>query len=141
MFLRGSLILIFSLLSFVLHAQKAHTIMVGGALDVAKTDYDSFLKKAQFAAEGHYFFTPQITGSAGVDYWTGGGASLVLGGRWYPSETFFTRVRGLIGQNDFSIGAGWHIQMDEAWRFEAIGDFYFKGEFAIRIGVMHALNF
>jgi len=50
------------------------------------------------------------------------------------------RARGLIGENDLSLGAGWNQPLSESWRFEAIGDFYFTGEFAARLGAVYILR-
>ena len=113
--------------------------MFGAAMDLAKTDYEGILKKAQFSAEGHYFFTRSITASAGFDVWTSDGVSFVVGGRYYPMDNFFTRVRGFIGQNDIALGAGWNQVLNDRWRFEAMADFYFKGEFAMRAGLMYVV--
>lgn len=121
-------------------AQIAKDIIVGGQFDIIKTDNDKFLDKAQFGAEMNYFFTRHITGTAGFDFWTGDDASFILGGRWYPVEDAFIRARGLIGENDLSIGAGWTKPLNEKWKFEAIGDFYFEGEFAIRVGAVYVIR-
>lgn len=114
--------------------------MVGGGFDLIKTDNDGFIQKAQIALEGNYFLTRQFTASAGFDIWTDDGLNFVIGGRWYPVDDFFARIRGIIGDNDISIGAGWNKPITETWRFEAMGDFYFEGEFGIRVGVMYVIR-
>jgi hypothetical protein len=121
-------------------SQIAGDLLLGGYADLVKTDNDGFLGKAQLGVEANYLFSRQFTGTAGIDIWTDEGASFVIGGRWYPAEVFFVRARGLIGENDFSLGAGWHQPFGEQWRFEAIGDFYFSGEFAARVGVAYTLR-
>ena len=121
-------------------AQIAKDIMVSGGFDLVKTDNEGFVRKAQFGVEGNYFLTRKFTASAGVDFWTGDHVSLVLGGRWYPVENVFVRARGLIGENDFSIGGGWTKPINEQWRFEAMGDFYFKVDFAIRVGAVYVIR-
>ncbi len=121
-------------------AQIAKDILVGVGFDLVKTDNEGFGRKAQFGVEGNYFLTRKFTASAGVDFWTGDHVSLVLGGRWYPVENVFVRARGLIGENDFSIGGGWAKPINEQWRFEAMGDFYFKVNFAIRVGVVYVIR-
>jgi hypothetical protein len=121
-------------------AQISKDIMVGGAFDLIKTDNNGFLKKAQFGVEGNYFLTRKFTASAGFDYWTGDNFSLVLGGRWYPVENVFVRARGLIGENDFAIGGGWAKPINESWRFEAMGDFYFRVNFAVRVGAVYVIR-
>lgn len=130
------LVLITSLAS----AQIAKDLMVGASFDIIKTDNDKFLDKAQLGGEINYFFTRHITGTAGFEIWTGDEGSFVLGARWYPIEDAFIRARGLIGENDLSIGGGWAKPLNEKWKFEAIGDFYFEGEFAIRIGGVYVIR-
>lgn len=122
------------------HGQIARDFMFGGAMDLIKTDNDGFLEKAQLGLEGNYFITRQFTASAGLELWTDDDASFMLGARWYPVEEAFVRFRGLIGENDLSIGGGWTKPINDKLRFEAIGDFYFTGEFAIRAGVMYVLR-
>ena len=114
--------------------------MVGGAFDLIKTDNDGVLDKVQLGLEGHYFITRQFTLSLGTEIWTDDDFSLALGGRWFPVEEAFVRVRGLIGENDVSIGGGWTKPINDKFKFEAIGDFYFKGDFAIRAGLMYVIR-
>jgi hypothetical protein len=122
------------------YAQIAKDILVGGSFDVIKTDNNGFVKKAQLGIEGNYFLTRKFTVSAGFEFWTGDNVSLVLGGRWYPVDNVFVRARGLIGENDLAIGGGWAKPINENWRFEAMGDFYFKVDFAIRIGAVYVIR-
>jgi hypothetical protein len=121
-------------------AQIAKDFMVGGGFDLIKTDNDGFLSKGQFASEGHYFVTRQFTLSSGLEIWTGDGLSLTLGARWFPVEEAFIRLRGLIGENDLAIGGGWTKPINDKLKFEAMADFYFEGEFAIRAGVMYVIR-
>jgi hypothetical protein len=137
---RSLLFLIFILASLPLSAQIANDIVVGGGFDLIKTDNDGFVKKAQFGIEGNYFLTRKFTASAGFDFWTGDHVSLVLGGRWYPVDNVFVRARGLIGENDLAIGGGWAKPITENWHFEAMGDFYFKVDFSIRVGVVYLIR-
>ena len=128
------------LLAAFAHGQISKDFMVGGAMDLIKTDNNGFLGKAQFGLEGNYFITRQFTASAGLELWTDDESSFMIGGRWYPVEEAFVRFRGLIGDNDLSIGGGWTKPINDKLRFEAIGDFYFKGEFAIRAGLMYVIR-
>lgn len=114
--------------------------MVGGGFDLIKTDNDGFFNKAQLGTEVNYFLARKFTGTAGIDVWTGDKVSFVIGGRLYPAEHFFARVRGLIGVNDLSMGAGWSKPITENLRFEAIGDFYFKLDFSVRVGVAYVIR-
>ncbi|MDH4092160.1 MAG: hypothetical protein OEV74_09695 [Cyclobacteriaceae bacterium] len=129
-----------SLLAPYVFGQVARDFMVGGGFDLVKTDNEGFVQKAQIGFEGNYFLTRQFTASAGLEFWVNDGVSFAFGGRWYPIENFFTRIRGLVGENDVSIGAGWNKPITATWHFEAIGDFYFKGEFGIRMGLMYIIR-
>ncbi|MBX2969734.1 MAG: hypothetical protein KF803_10220 [Cyclobacteriaceae bacterium] len=121
-------------------AQSSQDFMIGGGLDFLKTDNQEILQKAQFGFEANYFVIRKFTVTAGVELWTERESSFVFGSRWYLADKFFTRFRGLIGQNDFSIGAGGAIPFKRNWRFELIGDFYFDKEFAVRTGVAYVIN-
>jgi hypothetical protein len=136
------MLLVVGLLVIVHHsmAQIAEDLMVGGHFDVVKTDYSNILEKVQFGAEVNYFAAKKITATAGFEYWTEEGISFLVGGRWYPRENAFVRVRGLVGANDLSIGGGWSKPINENLKFEAIGDFYFKFDFAIRVGVVYIMR-
>jgi hypothetical protein len=122
------------------HAQIARDFMIGGGLDMIKTDNNGLLAKGQFGGEGHYFITRDFTLSGGLEGWTNSGVSLTVGTRWYPTENAFVRVRGIIGENDLSIGGGWSKPLNENFRFEAMGDFYFEGDFAVRAGIMYIIR-
>ena len=122
------------------YSQIANDFMIGGGLDLIKTDNDSFMEKAQIGAEFNYFLGRPFTVTGGFEFWTDEDISFVLGGRWYPIEDFFVRARGLIGENDLAIGAGWSKPINEKLRFEAMGDFYFEGEFSIRAGVAYVFR-
>jgi hypothetical protein len=53
----------------------------------------------------------------------------------------FVRFRGLIGANDAAVGAGWAKPLNDTWRFEAIGDFFFgQTEFSVRAGVSYLIK-
>lgn len=121
-------------------AQIAKDFMVGGGLDIVKTDNDGFGSKIQLGIEGNYFITRQFTASVGAELWSSDESSVALGVRWFPIEEAFVRLRGLIGDNDLAIGAGWTKPINSNWKFEALGDFYFEGEFAMRLGVMYVLR-
>lgn len=121
-------------------AQIAHDIIVGGYTDLMKTDYNELLRKAQFGVEGNYFITRDFTATAGFDIWTDDELSFIIGTRWFPVEEAFIRARGYIGQNDLSIGAGWTKPLTPDFKLEAIGDFYFSVDFAIRIGVVYIIR-
>jgi hypothetical protein len=130
-------------LSFIVissFAQIAKDLMFGGGFDLIKTDNNGAFSKAQIGIEANYFIDKQFTGTAGVDIWTDSKTSFVLGGRWYPMDDFFVRARGFIGANDLAIGAGWSKPFKENWKFEAMGDFYFHLDFAVRVGVAYVIR-
>jgi hypothetical protein len=134
-----TLLFLFGVFSFA-SAQIAKDFMVGGGFDLVKSDNDGFGGKIQVGLEGNYFITRQFTASLGAELWSSDESSLALGVRWFPVEEAFVRARGLIGENDLSVGGGWTKPINEKLKFEAIGDFYFEGEFAIRAGIMYILR-
>jgi len=110
-------------------------ILIGAQLDLIKSDYDGYFQKAQIGLEGNYFISNQFTITGGMEFWRREGVTAVLGTRWYPNRDAFIRVRGLFGSfDDISIGGGWAKPITETTRFESIADFYFQGDFSIRIG-------
>jgi hypothetical protein len=121
-------------------AQEARDILIGGQIDLVKTDNTNFASKAQFGFEGNYFLSPAFTATGGFEIWTGNDFSAVVGARWFPTPDAFIRVRGLVGENDISLGAGWTKPLNDILKFEAMGDFYFKGDFAIRTGIVYTLR-
>jgi hypothetical protein len=135
---------VFSILFFlptvVSLGQIAGDYMVGVQLDIVKTDNSGIFDKAQFGAEVNYFVTKSFTGTTGFEIWTGDEVSFLIGARWYPTEDAFIRARGLIGENDLSIGGGWTKPINDRLRFEAIGDFYFKIDFSIRVGLVYIVR-
>lgn len=135
------LAIVFCSLIICTHAQSTHDVLVSGGFDLIKTDFNRFIDKAQLGIEGNYFITRNFSAGTGVEFWTGDVTSFVLGARWYPADHAFVRLRGLIGTNDAAVGAGWAKPIHENWRFEAIGDFYFKEtEFAVRAGVSYIIK-
>ena len=64
-----------------------------------------------------------------------------MGARWYANENIFVRFRGLIGDNDAALGAGWSKALNDSWRLEAMGDYYFNSvQFAARVGVSYIIK-
>jgi len=134
------LLLILSITSSI-HAQSSNDILVIGGFDLIKTDYNSAFDKAQLGVEGNYFIVRNFAAGAGVEIWTEQKSSFVMGMRWYAMDHVFVRFRGLIGANDAAIGGGWAKPINDNWRFEAIGDFYFgQTEFSIRAGVSYIIK-
>ena len=136
-----STLLLFILFILPSYSQSNNDLMIGGSLDLIKTDYNSFLDKAQIGLEANYFVLRHFTAGAGVELWTKQTSSFMMGMRWYPSDQVFLRLRGLIGTNDVSIGGGWVKPINDTWRFEAMGDFYVADtEFAIRAGLSYVIK-
>jgi hypothetical protein len=129
-----------ALISVDSFSQKANDFLVGGALDLIKTDNEGFVQKAQVGGELNYFITRKFTATGGLDIWADNVMSLVVGTRWYPADHFFVRGRVLFGKNDVTLGAGWTKPLGSNFQFEAMGDFYFEGEFAIRAGLMYLIR-
>ena len=121
-------------------AQIAGDLTVGLQADLVKTDNSRLFQKAQFGAEVNYFITKKITATTGFEIWTADEITFLIGGRYYPTPETFIRARGLVGANDVSIGAGWIKPISESLRFEAIGDFYFNIDFAIRGGLIYVIR-
>jgi hypothetical protein len=121
-------------------AQSTTDIMVGGGFDLFKTDNRKLFDKGQVNLEANYFVVRHFAVGAGVELWTANPNSFVMGMRWYADDNFFARLRGLIGANDVSLGVGWSKPILTDWRFEALGDFYFKGDFGLRAGVAYIIK-
>jgi hypothetical protein len=133
-------IFLFVLTSMSAFGQIAGDFMVGFQMDVVKTDNSKVFEKAQFGAELNYFVTRNFVGTTGFEVWTGDDLSFIVGARWFPNADGFVRLRGLIGENDVSLGGGWVKPINEKFRFEAIADFYFKIDFSIRMGIVYVMR-
>lgn len=113
---------------------------MGLQADLVKTDNLNLFRKAQLGFEFHYFASSAITASAGVEVWTGDELSFTIGGRWYAAEHAFISMRALIGENDLVLGSGWAMPLNDHFRFEVSGNFYFSVDFAIRAGIIYVIN-
>lgn len=122
------------------YSQEANDFLVGGAFDLIKTDNEGFVQKAQVGGEFNYFITRKVTATGGLEIWADNAMSAVVGTRFYPIDHFFIRARGLFGKNDLSLGTGWNKPLGNNFRFEAIGDYYFEHEFAVRVGLMYLIR-
>lgn len=121
-------------------AQSVNDLLVGGSIDVIKSDIDNAFEKGQLGFEANYFATRDLSISAGAELWTDDNSSFAFGMRYYFNDQIFMRARGLIGDNDFSIGAGWVKPVWTDFRFEGLADFYFEGTFAIRAGLAYIIR-
>ncbi|QLH34095.1 MAG: hypothetical protein HWD62_18370 [Cyclobacteriaceae bacterium] len=129
------------LASATLQAQSNNDLLLSGGFDLIKTDYARFGDKFQFGAEANYFVVRHFAAGGGLELWTRPQSSFTMGMRYYPLDNFFVRFRGLIGANDVALGGGWSKPLNDTWRFEAMGDFYFgQTEFGIRAGVGYVIK-
>lgn len=131
------LLLVFGAFLFAIpsFSQVAKDILIGGNLDLIKSDQIRYFQNAQGGFEFNYFLSRKLTGTGGVEYWTGSRQfNAIIGGRIYPVPEAFIRIRWVMGANDLSVGGGWAMPIKENWRFEAMGDVYSDGHIAIRAG-------
>lgn len=122
-------------------AQSTKSFVISIGADVVKTDIRNFADKAQAGAELNYYLRRNFTITAGFEYWSSGRESAVLGMRYYPHRNIFARFRGLIGANQVDLGAGYSYPLNEHFKLDAMGDFYFdSAEFAFRFGVSYVIR-
>ena len=135
-----ALLLAFSLTSSLAYGQAAKDILISIQSDLIRSDHDGYFEKVQTAAEGNYFFTPKISATGGLEYWTNENQfSVVIGARWYPIDYAFVRLRGLLGANDISVGGGWTKPLGGNFKFEAMADVYAEGYVSIRAGFSYLI--
>jgi hypothetical protein len=141
MFKKYLLTILVSSLAIGCGAQSTHDVLVGGGMDLIKTDNNGPFKKAQLGFEAHYFVVRRFAVGAGAEIWTKNQKnSFVMGMRWYANDHVFLRFRGLIGANDASLGLGYAKPINRNVLFESMGDFYFKGNFGLRFGLSFILK-
>lgn len=121
-------------------AQSTHDVMIGGGIDLLKSDNQKLFDKAQAGLEVNYFIVRNFTVSAGAEFWTERVTSFAFGVRCYLGDHWFLRGRGLIGVNDFTLGIGYVNPITKNLRFEATADAYFRGDAAIRAGLAYVLR-
>lgn len=124
-------------------AQNKGHVMVGGGLDLLKTDFMGFGIKSQIGIEANYFITNHISFTGGAEIWPETiGTSLVGGARFYLINPVFFRTRALIRQDtDVSVGLGYSNAISPNWRLEFMGDYFIdQVEFATRIGIAFILK-
>jgi hypothetical protein len=105
------------------YSQQQTDFLIATQMDLIKSDYDGYFQKTQVGLEANYFISEKFTA------------------RWYPSRDAFIRARALFGSfGDVSIGGGWAKPMSETLRFESMADFYFAGNYSIRIGLAYLIR-
>jgi hypothetical protein len=123
------------------YSQQQTDFLIATQMDLIKSDYDGYFQKTQVGLEANYFISEKFTASAGLEFWTRDGVTAAVGTRWYPSRDAFIRARALFGSfGDVSIGGGWAKPMSETLRFESMADFYFAGNYSIRIGLAYLIR-
>jgi len=139
--MKYALILFFGAVITTSLAQSTHDILVGGGLDLIKTDNNKLFNKAQVGFEANYFVDRRFAVGAGAEIWTARKNSFVMGARWYANDNIFVRFRGLIGANDAALGMGYAKALKEDWRLEVMGDYYFSAvQFGLRAGVSYVIR-
>lgn len=135
------LTLIFLSIAFMGYTQSTHDFLVGGGLDLVKTDIIKVFDKAQTGLEAHYFVMRNFAVGAGIEAWSKQKNSFMMGMRWYAADKVFLRLRGLIGANDVALGIGYSKPLSKFWRLEGIGDYYFVStEFGVRAGISYVIR-
>ena len=120
-------------------AQSKGNFLLGVGMDLYRTDNSGFAERSQIGLEGNYFFTSKFSGTIGLDFWSGRETFFVLGGRFYPIDPVFIKMKGLIGGNrDVTLGMGYQRGIGGNFSFEGGMDFYFDpGELGIRLGLAY----
>lgn len=131
--------LFFSLYCTICFPQRAQRIMIGAHADLIKSDNDGFFEKMQGGIEASYYFSRKFSTTAAVEWWTRNAMVAVIGGRFCPIDEAFIRVRGLVGK-DFSIGGGFVKPLSDKLRIEAMADYYWEGNIAIRAGIAYGMG-
>ena len=131
---------LFAIITTLSFGQRAKQFMLGVQADLIKSDNDGLFDKMQGWFEGSYYASRKFAVTAGAEGWSGHqGAILTIGARFCPIDEAFIRVRAL-PQKSYSIGAGFTKPLSENVRVEAMADFYWGGQIAIRGGVAYGLG-
>ncbi len=139
---------LFSLLMLLLYfneakAQQAETsILVSGAADLVRTDVPGVIRRHQIGAEVNYFYLYNLSFSGGYEFNHPRANQVSVGGRFYPMEPVFIRLRGLIGsQSDLALGIGYTHNITYRIRLEGMVDYYAVTQVAgLRAGLGILIN-
>lgn len=121
------------------YPQRAKKIMIAVHGDLIRTDNDGFFEKLQAGVEGSFYFSRKFAATGGAEWWSGNKVIAVPGVRFCPIDEAFIRMRALI-HHDVSIGGGFTKPISDDFRIEAMGDFYFRGHIAIRVGIAYGIG-
>jgi len=139
--IRILIVIVFLSCSIYTYAQSSREFMIGGGIDIIKTDIESVFDKAQVGFELNYFVSRSFSVTGGYEIWSNRSNSVVAGFRWYPANNLFLRYRGLIGVDNFSFGLGYGYPISSQLRAEVIGDYYVNGSnVSIRGGLAYILR-
>lgn len=125
----------------IYQTKKGH-FMAGIAFDAIKTDFEDRVgNKLQAGAEVNYFIEEIYSVTLGTEIWTGDERQIsgVAGIRFYPLGHLFVRIRGIIGADQLSAGAGFQKPFSQQWIAEGIIDYYSEGKVAARFGLAFLL--
>ncbi|MBD8491043.1 hypothetical protein IFO69_19980 [Echinicola sp. CAU 1574] len=124
-------------------AQQAEgSYLVSGAFDLARTDAPGVIRRYQIGLEANYFHWYNISFSGGYEFNYNRPNQVTLGGRYYPLEPAFIRMRGLIGKDsDLAFGAGYTLNLSYRVRLEGMVDYYAVSNVAgLRAGISFLIN-
>ncbi|WP_200975326.1 hypothetical protein [Echinicola sp. 20G] len=124
-------------------AQQAEgSYLVSGAFDLARTDAPGVIRRYQIGLETNYFHWYNISFSGGYEFNYNRPNQVTLGGRYYPLEPAFIRMRGLIGKDsDLAFGAGYTLNLSYRVRLEGMVDYYAVSNVAgLRAGISFLIN-
>ncbi|GGZ19670.1 hypothetical protein GCM10007049_10200 [Echinicola pacifica] len=124
-------------------AQQAEgSYLISGGFDLARTDAPGVIKRYQIGLEANYFHWHNISFSGGYEFNYNRGNQLTLGGRYYPLEPAFLRLRGLVGdESDIALGAGYTVNISYRVRLEGMVDYYAVSNVAgLRAGLSFLIN-
>ncbi|MCO5271070.1 MAG: hypothetical protein M9954_05375 [Cyclobacteriaceae bacterium] len=128
-------------MAHVVAAQSTGDIMIGGGLDVLKTDNPGLFEKSQIGIEANYFVVRHFAVGLGGEIWSDQKNSFSMGARWYANDNVFLKFKGLIGANDVALGGGYAKALSQYLRLEGMGDFYVNStEFGIRVGLAYVIK-
>lgn len=116
--------------------------MTGIAFDAIKTDFEDRVgNKLQAGVEVNYFIEEIYSVTLGAEVWTGDERQIsgVAGIRFYPLGNIFVRIRGLVGADQLTAGAGFQKVFSQQWAAEGMIDYYTEGKIAARFGLAFLL--
>jgi hypothetical protein len=137
---RPVLSILFAFFTTVCFSQRARTFMISVHADLIKSDNDGLFEKMQGGLEGSYYASRKFAVTAGAEGWSGYHRIVpAFGARFCPIDEAFVRVR-VLPQKGYSLGGGFAKPLSEKVRIEAMADFYWGGQIAIRGGVTYGLG-